>query len=215
MPRAFGTFNQNLTLTREVCGSCNQYFGDNLELPLARDSIEAHERVRHGLRSAGSLQIRGERLVISVASAGPWTGALVSLGVGSQGQPVVYPLPQAGFPRVGGGGRIYQSEHELSVEDWSPPPEADLTGQILVLSSNEADEVRIKALLVPRGYSFEEAPNDFDGDEIRSTGEGGIEVEIVGTLDAIVQRAVSKIVFNYLCHSQGAAFVLSVRPGTL
>jgi protein-arginine kinase activator protein McsA len=52
IPRAFGTFEQNLTLNRIVCDDCNQYFGDNIELYLGRDSLEGISRYHYGIRSS-------------------------------------------------------------------------------------------------------------------------------------------------------------------
>jgi len=36
LPQSFGVFENNFTLNGVVCDSCNKYFGDNLELDLAR-----------------------------------------------------------------------------------------------------------------------------------------------------------------------------------
>ena len=55
IPRAFGTFENNLTLTDMVCRSCNQFFGDNLELIFARDSFEAYDRILHGLNTGSAI----------------------------------------------------------------------------------------------------------------------------------------------------------------
>jgi len=40
IPQMFGRFKNNLILRGLVCDNCNQYFGDNLELALGRDTIE-------------------------------------------------------------------------------------------------------------------------------------------------------------------------------
>ncbi|MCH9012826.1 MAG: hypothetical protein IIA68_07190 [Proteobacteria bacterium] len=68
IPQAFGTFENNLTLNESVCGECNQYFGDNLELIFARDSFEAYDRVRRvrrrrqGCRGTGAARGRPGRM---------------------------------------------------------------------------------------------------------------------------------------------------------
>ena len=51
MPQSFGLFNNNLTLVKTVCDDCNQYFGDNLEIDMARDTLEGAARFEFGLRS--------------------------------------------------------------------------------------------------------------------------------------------------------------------
>src|SRR5579859_6371288 len=50
VPEAFGRFYDNLTLA-SVCGACNTFFNRNLELFLARDSVEALLRGRYGLKA--------------------------------------------------------------------------------------------------------------------------------------------------------------------
>jgi hypothetical protein len=47
---AFGGFLNALTLPDGVCGACNQYFGNCLDVVLARDSIEGVLRLVHGLK---------------------------------------------------------------------------------------------------------------------------------------------------------------------
>jgi len=44
LPQSFGKFKNNLTLNKIVCDTCNQYFGDNLELPLGRETLEGMAR---------------------------------------------------------------------------------------------------------------------------------------------------------------------------
>lgn len=53
VPEGFGTFGSNTTPTLKcVCASCNQYFGDTLDISLTRDSLEGMQRYRHGIRSS-------------------------------------------------------------------------------------------------------------------------------------------------------------------
>src|SRR5579871_5991273 len=78
VPRAFGHFKDNLTLDC-VCGPCNAYFGRNLELFLAQDSIEGFLRVRCGLvAKSGRKQIGRSRLKCSVTSSGECYGARIT-----------------------------------------------------------------------------------------------------------------------------------------
>src|SRR4030095_602991 len=55
MPQSFGRFQNNFTLNRQkhsqiVCDLCNQYFGDNLEINLARDTFEGVSRYEFGVK---------------------------------------------------------------------------------------------------------------------------------------------------------------------
>ena len=50
LPQSFGKFENNLTLKRLICDSCNQFFGDNVELAFARDTLEGQSRVDFGVK---------------------------------------------------------------------------------------------------------------------------------------------------------------------
>lgn len=53
IPKGFGRFSSKTPILKSsVCASCNQYFGDTLDMALTRDSLEAMQRYRHGLRSS-------------------------------------------------------------------------------------------------------------------------------------------------------------------
>jgi hypothetical protein len=61
IPQAFGMFDDNFVLTHAVCAECNKAFGDTVELKLARDSIEGHDRTRLGIKDATEFQSLGSR----------------------------------------------------------------------------------------------------------------------------------------------------------
>jgi HNH endonuclease len=66
MSQALGRFEQNWTLDC-VCDECNQYFADNLELPLGRDSREALFRIDLGLKpAAGAAELLNRRVKTSL-----------------------------------------------------------------------------------------------------------------------------------------------------
>ena len=80
MSQSFGLFSNNFTLDQEVCDDCNKYFGDNLEIDLARDTYEGLSRFDYGLKKTSEYKSLGNRsrLVIKVAE-GQFKGALVYL----------------------------------------------------------------------------------------------------------------------------------------
>ena len=59
LPQSFGKFRQNMTLRNVVCDVCNQYFGDNLETYLGRDTFEGQLRFKHGVRNADEFKSVG------------------------------------------------------------------------------------------------------------------------------------------------------------
>lgn len=95
LPQMFGTFENNLTLFT-VCGGCNNRFS-KFELFLGRDSAEAIQRIRYGLKPpADAKKIRGRRLTFRANEPGEWYGAYAVLDGDESG---VFPsfLPQAAF----------------------------------------------------------------------------------------------------------------------
>ena len=74
MPQAFEHFHDNLTLSC-VCGACNSFFAQVLELFLTRDNVEALLRVRYGLQTKGGrCKLGKSRLIVKVISRLPPVG---------------------------------------------------------------------------------------------------------------------------------------------
>jgi hypothetical protein len=102
MSRAVGTFEQNWTLDC-VCDECNQYFADNLELPLGRDSREALFRIDLGLKpAAAAAQLLNRRVKTSLRDPGQFDGIRVLLRPSEDGtETIPVPVPQVGLRREG------------------------------------------------------------------------------------------------------------------
>src|SRR5574341_545889 len=77
MPQAFGRFQDNFTLNGIVCDDCNQYFGDNLEIDLGRDTVEGISRYEYGIRNPVDFKSLGKRsrLQNKKIAEGPVKGA--------------------------------------------------------------------------------------------------------------------------------------------
>lgn len=203
IPQAFGTFEGNLTLNKSVCGECNQYFGDKLELIFARDSSEAYDRVRHGLKSPAELHdLLHQRLTFALANEGEWTGLRLAL-TAENGMAVVSPVPQVRFCSRRGDKQIFVTEAELEDPDESLLKEIDPTGGIAIFSPSELIEGRLIEALARMEIRFEKE-SDIPPPRIN---EAEIEVEVQTKIDPIVKRCVAKIAFNYLAYTSGDAFV--------
>lgn len=95
IPRAFGSFEQNLTLVDLVCAACNQYFGETIDFALARGSAEAVHRLDEGVKPPQSAEdLRQDRVRITWTREGDWNGVLLRLTADPAGL-VVEPVPQA------------------------------------------------------------------------------------------------------------------------
>ena len=66
IPQGFGRFKDNLTLHLKVCDDCNQYFGDNIELNLSRDTFEGIYRYVCGIKDPDDYKGLGKRSTIEI-----------------------------------------------------------------------------------------------------------------------------------------------------
>jgi hypothetical protein len=96
IPQSFGLFRNGLTL-HCVCGVCNQFFGDRLELHFGRETGESVVRSQYGLRDSVARTPRS-RLTARIKVPGPAIGARVLLAPNTRtnGMEIIY-LPQVGF----------------------------------------------------------------------------------------------------------------------
>lgn len=202
MPRAFGTFQNNFTI-RCVCDVCNQYFGDNLELIFARDSIEALRRLQFGLKPPSEIQdLPLKRFITTIAAKGPWKGAKLVYFL-ENNEWVVGLVPQVGLPYKNKTGRRYLTEKEL--RDRPIPADVDpRAADIVVVSPDEATEKRLVTLLASKGIPFHKKrslppPPGHDGQ---------VFTQVNFNIDAIVRRCVAKIAFNYMAYIEGPDLAL-------
>ncbi len=202
--QAFGTFQNNLTLTDMVCRSCNQFFGDNLELIFARDSFEAYDRITTGVRPTATIaQLPQDRLTFTAALTGEWSGLRLRLVAAGDGR-TVEPVPQVGLPRRADAGWIYLTEAELAHSEAELPPDYDRQGHIRIIAPSSEVQDRLIELLAQRGIPFRpEGEFDLPNPDI-----GEIEVYVNSRIDPVVKRCIAKMVFNYLARVTGRAFVL-------
>src|SRR5690606_37182323 len=98
LPQSFGTFRGNLTLRGVVCDLCNQYFGERLELYLARDTFEGQMRFKHGVKRAEEFKSVGQGgRVIVRSTEGQFAGCYMLRYYSAEKKDIaVRPVPQVG-----------------------------------------------------------------------------------------------------------------------
>jgi len=97
MPKAFGRFRNNLTLTETVCDDCNKFFGRTIDLYLARDTPDGFNRFRLGYRPLDEYKSLGRASAMThTVAAGPLTGAFGEQTT-CEGELAMKLLPQVGF----------------------------------------------------------------------------------------------------------------------
>lgn len=197
--QAFGTFEQNLTLNDMVCADCNSYFGDNLELFFARDSAEAYERIKHGIKPPEKIRDYPQnRLTFSLdVDDKKWRGALVRLTCESDTE-VVELVPQVGFRRETYPDWISFTEDEIANPETPIPSDIADDGMRIIAPTDDVMK-RLIGVLRQRGIPFEKKGQMSPP----STTTGDIGIFVHTKIDPIVKRCMAKIAFNYLGYTAG------------
>lgn len=206
MSQALGTFEQNWTLDC-VCDACNEYFANNLELALGRDSREALLRIEHGLKSpAGASQLLNRRIKTTLQDPGQFDGIRVLMRPSSDGTQVVpEPIPQVGF-RLAGEEWTFLTERELTPENVrrfqsTLPVEIRIHGV-----GSECERLRQK--LADCGVEFQETHRVLDQP---ITEQSSMSVLFEINNDETIVRAACKIGFNYAAKILGCGTVRQNR----
>lgn len=209
IPQSFGMFEtNNMTLHRCVCDNCNQYFGDNLEIDLARDTFEGLVRFNHGVKQPYEYKSLGKRSRLKFrVNEGQFKGAYVYLEYSpDKGALMIRPLQQIGFYHLDSAQHSYFILDEIPNKSELDEKGFDLTRRNAVvaigINSEQAKEILATKDITLRSWGDAETlePN-----------EGAWEVEVEGRFDAILSRAIAKIAFNYFCYWKGAHLVS--QPG--
>jgi hypothetical protein len=190
-------FENNLLLTC-VCEACNKFFGREFDEKLARDSIEAPERVRAGLKKASEFQTRGKRstLQIRINEDGPLKNAYAFYVPGADERSLNITLaPQIGFAESVEGPFEWFLLDDIPTKD-------ELTaqgyGRGTVTRSEGCLIERAQEVLEARGYARGAIEAKF---EHTNTEMSSKTIARIGELDF---RAISKIAFNYFAATQNA-----------
>lgn len=208
IPQSFGTFANNMTLDRHVCDNCNQYFGDNLEINLARDTFEGLARFNHGVKQLHEFKSLGQRSRLKIrVNEGQFKGAYVYLEYSPDtGALMIRPLQQIGFYHLESAQHSYFFLDEIPNKSELDERGFDLTRRnaviAIAISSEQAKEILATKDITLRSWGDAETlePN-----------ESAWEVEVEGKFDSILSRAIAKIAFNYFCYWKGAD--LAKQPG--
>ncbi len=203
IPKCFGTFEpDSMTLINTVCSDCNQYFGNNLELYLGRDSLEGVTRYNYEIFPSGKPRFR--RLIFKIEKPNPLAGMLVSPKPQLlEGLPEIELLEQVGFFNAIIGAYEYFLDTNI-------PERGRLEKDGFNLIDHEirliGDYDKLRQVLAGMGY-----PNNYLREEaLFKTPEDkkNIPVVIKSRIDRTIARGMAKIAFNYLACVTNNAFVL-------
>lgn len=205
IPKSFGSFKDNFTLKDIVCDDCNQFFGNKLEVALARDTFEGMSRCDHGFKKPSEFKSIGKRSRLKIdLLEGPFKGAHAYRDYSKgEGKVLLKPLPQVGFLKSS------SSEHEYFLLDKIPHIDSlskdkynfDDQKGILILGCEP--EVANK-LLKEKGFILKIKEKE----EYPETSSKDWLCELTAEVDPTIFRGIAKIGFNYLAYWQGHSFVI-------
>ncbi|MEN6320914.1 MAG: HNH endonuclease [Syntrophaceae bacterium] len=206
IPQSFGLFANNFTLVNIVCDVCNQYFGDNLEIVMARDTFEGASRFEFELKSPKEFKSLGKRSRVTIKIAeGECKGAYAYREYSKeQDKIIVKPVPKIGFLKN------EPSEYEYYLLDQIPSKS--------YLDENGFDlkpTTAIRALGIDVGTARQVLSEK--GIKFAYQGEAGPSenpkedwlCEVDALIDSTIFRTVAKIAFNYLAYWEGRDFLLN------
>jgi len=209
IPQSFGRFTKNFVLNRtdnkSVCNECNQYFGDNLEIDLARDTFEGIARYEQDIKKASEFKSLGKRsrLIIKIAE-GMFKGAYAYRDYSpEQNKVIIKPLSQVGFLKRESVAYEYYYLDKIPDKDKVIEIKYNLDDPrgIIILGCSPKDADKI---LKSKGYTFkikgvQDPPTTENNDWL---------CKVEGIIDQQILRAIAKIGFNYICFWEGNEFVL-------
>lgn len=207
LSQAFGKFEQNLTLTEEVCGDCNsKVFGETFDRVLSRDTFEGTTlRFEHSIKPVHKFKSQGKRseLIYKIKEEGEYKGAYFFRAYSEESQAILnYLCPQIGFLRKTG-------EYEWHLLDNIPEKtsinldEYDNTNPH-VFKMVECDPTEALEALRQKGFDVQQ------GEEFSVADDLDVEImgEVTRNIDDNIFRPVAKMSFNYLTKWKGRDFVL-------
>ena len=120
IPKAFGTFEPDNMVIQCVCRQCNGGLGRTIEQKMARDSVEAIERIKKGLKKPAEWKARGPNgsVRVEVTQEGPTKGVAGYYGTSPDGTSLTVDIaPTIGISKTedepSNGSRLTSSQPSL------------------------------------------------------------------------------------------------------
>lgn len=203
LPQSFGRFKDNLTLNNIVCDDCNQYFGDKLEIDLARDTFEGLQRFNFDVKKPAEFKTfgQGSRMVIRVTDY-PFKGVFAYREYSPENNRIqLKPIAQAGFKRKD------SNEYEYFLIDNIPDKKYLENGNFDIKHSEAIRSFGIEEELLIKELAKKNITFRIGGEIIPPESTNDLLCEIEGEIDKTIYRAVAKIGFNYLAMWQQEEFI--------
>jgi HNH endonuclease len=197
--QAFGDFKpDNMILYKEVCGACNQFFGDELEVKGNRASVEGIHRFTQKMMGVDSfLKMPKGRVRWEMQDPG-WQDLKTDFRKTEDREVEIYYKPQVLVTYEDGTKKTFFPEDITDISQFD-----NAKGYRAFIVSLEDAKVIREALgrvgITPSWGEINDMPNN---------GETTVSTTAYIVYDDFTRRLMAKIVFNYLAYNTGAPFVL-------
>ena len=203
IPQSFGVFKNNFTLNKVVCDDCNKYFGDNLEIDLARDTYEGHSRFEFNVKKPDGYKSysKNSRIIIRIAE-GPLKGTYAYREYSPDNNEIILkPTPQVGFKKLDSNEYEYYLLDGIPDKEYLEKNNFDLK-HIQAIKAFGTDVNQLERKLKEKNISFKLVEEIVPPDK-----SDNLLCEIEGEIDSMRFRAIAKIGFNYLTFWQDTEFM--------
>jgi hypothetical protein len=207
VPSAFvkGVINAP-TLIGCVCEECNNYFGKELDSPLARDSIEGIQRYKSGIKSSETRRPHGRvQMKWAMEEKTKHVDELNFQMNGETGK--VEPQRMYLLIDKRTKKQISITRENVTHFDINPWLRRKLSIQVV---GPKADMRYISNRLRKRGLKLKSAETLNSFTEVLPK-SGQVLIEMTGIIDALTKRVMAKIILNYLAFHFGSEFVLKME----
>jgi len=203
LPEAFGSFKNNLVLLDIVCKDCNQCFGDNLDIILARGSMQGAIRYFKGIKPLRKFEdVNKKRVQLAARTKYDKDFREAEIVETPDGDGLAF-TPGITYISVSTKKETFVSLKKLESGSWKDTD--DLNREELAILSYRDDDTlhRIQQELKQLKLGVE-ILESIGGAE---KGERVIVVVDAVMEDELMNRAVTKIAFNYLAYIMGRTFM--------
>lgn len=222
IPQSFGRFKpNNLTLINSVCKQCNSYFGNELDLFLARDTLDGLMRYRYGLKpftESDSTRFKRKRVRFKLAEKGAWEGTLLELCLPQQEkksfsdkalipQADIVLIPQAAFYKENSKEKVHVPLEKITSKEDLKKQGFDLRKGCLLIAPSDKEMSKVMTKI--KDIGLETTIKKYNSNDNSKPVKGQLlKVQVESTIDKIIFRSIAKISFNYLAKTTGKEFVL-------
>lgn len=206
LPEAFGKFKNALVLHDAVCKDCNQFFGNTLDVKLARGSLQGAVRYFRGIKPQVKFRnVDKKRVHLSARALGQAALRPAEFVETPEGEGLAF-TPGISYKSVSSKEEQFVSLETLERGDWKNSDDIDRQHPVILSYYDDHVLERIQKALAQLKLGVEIL------DTVDQTEAGRRVLVVVDAVieDLLLYRAVSKIAFNYLAYKMGRDFVL--RP---